>query len=289
MVVAARHASGLAWVAVLLCLAACVPLGTPVVSERAPARTITGDVFLVRKGDTLYSIAWRAGKDYKQLAQLNGISAPFVIYPGQRLRLVAPPKTKKASKAPPSPPVAAPRRTVRISDSVAKSAATAPSPPAPAKVMPKGQGQSKPKAQPKRSASGIKSAAKKAAAPSKRAALVWVRPIKQNPSVNFGNGSKGWDYQVNGKVRMRTASGGQVVYAGNGIAGYERLVIVKHSGNLLSAYSFNGRILVNEQQTVRTGQSLAELAPRNGTMQKVHFELRRDGTPINPKSLIKPR
>ena len=268
-----------------MCLAACVPLGTPVVSERAPAQAITGDVFLVRKGDTLYSIAWRAGKDYKKLAQLNGISAPFVIYPGQRLRLVAPPATKE----PPSPPVAAPSRTVRTGDSVAKSAATAPEPRAPVKVMPKGQGQSKPKVKAKSSADVTKSAAKKASAPSKPAALAWVRPIKQNPSVDFGNGSKGWDYQVNGKIRMRTASGGQVVYAGNGIAGYERLVIVKHSGNLLSAYSFNGRILVSEQQTVRTGQSLAELAPRNGTRQKVHFELRRDGTPINPKSLIKPR
>ena len=67
---------------------------------------------------------------------------------------------------------------------------------------------------------------------------------------------------------MRSASAGQVVYAGNGIAGYERLVIVKHSGNLLSAYSFNGRILVNEQQTVRTGQSLAELTSRNVVIAK---------------------
>ena len=87
---------------------------------------------------------------------------------------------------------------------------------------------------------------------------------------------------------MRSASTGEVVYAGNGIAGYERLVIVKHSGNLLSAYSFNGRILVSEQQQVRTGQSLAELRPRNGNRQKVHFELRRNGEPINPKALIKP-
>jgi len=208
VVVAARHASGLAWIAVLMCLAACVPLGTPVVSERAPAQAITGDVFLVRKGDTLYSIAWRAGKDYKKLAQLNGISAPFVIYPGQRLRLVAPPATKKAPKAPPSPSVAAPSRTVRISDSVAKSAATAPTPSAPSKVMPTGQGQSKPKATSKRNANVTKSAAKKVVAPSKSGALAWVRPIKQNPSVNFGNGSKGWDYQVNRKIRMRTASGG---------------------------------------------------------------------------------
>ena len=62
---------------------------------------------------------------------------------------------------------------------------------------------------------------------------------------------------------------------------------VKHSGNLLSAYSFNGRILVSEQQRVRTGQSLAELRPRNSNRQKC-TELRRNGEPINPKALIKP-
>ena len=150
----------------------------------------------------------------------------------------------------------------------------------------------KPKPKPKTQTSATvvaKTVSKKPAKSNKRAPLVWVRPIKQAPSVGFGNGSKGWDYQIQSKIRMRSASGGNVVYAGNGIAGYERLVIVKHTGNLLSAYSFNGRILVSEQQTVRTGQSLAELVSRNNNNQKVHFELRRDGKPINPKSLIKPR
>ena len=66
-----------------------VPLGKPVVSERSQQPPISGNVFIVRPGDTLYSIAWRAGKDYKTLAQINGISAPFTIYPGQRLLLVA--------------------------------------------------------------------------------------------------------------------------------------------------------------------------------------------------------
>tara|TARA_B100001057_G_scaffold272654_1_gene272957 strand:- start:2177 stop:3025 length:849 start_codon:yes stop_codon:yes gene_type:complete len=281
MVIATRHASGVAWVALLLCLAACVPLGTPVVSEGSPTQAITGEVFLVRKGDTLYSIAWRAGKDYKQLAQINGIAAPFVIYPGQRLRLVAPPETK----AVPANPAAAPNRSAQISDAEVKSPARGPELPRPKAEV---RTPPKAKAQAKSRVGVAKPVPKKPATSSKRAALAWVRPIKQNPSVNFGNGSKGWDYQVNGRTRLRTASGGQVVYAGNGIAGYERLVIVKHSGNLLSAYSFNGRILVSEQQKVRTGESLAELVPRNGGRQKVHFELRRDGRPINPKSLIKP-
>ena len=263
-----------------MCLAGCVPLGTPVVSEVSPAQAeaITGDVFVVRKGDTLYSIAWRAGKDHKTLAQINGIEPPFVIYPGQRLQLKPAPVPKTAPKPASVQPAT---RQSRSAKSTAPRTTT---------VAPAAQVKTKPKPKVQVSTAEVtgKKPPRQPAKSSKRTPLVWVRPIKQNPNVGFGNGSKGWDYQVRGKTRMRSASAGQVVYAGNGIAGYERLVIVKHSGNLLSAYSFNGRILVNEQQTVRTGQSLAELASRNGNSQKVHFELRRDGNPINPKSLIKP-
>ena len=277
---AARHATGLGWIVLLMCLAGCVPLGTPVVSEVSPAQAeaITGDVFVVRKGDTLYSIAWRAGKDHKTLAQINGIEPPFVIYPGQRLQLKPAPVPKTAPKPASVQPAT---RQSRSAKSTAPRTTTV-APAAQVKTKPK------PKVQVSTPAVTGKKPPRQPAKSSKRTPLVWVRPIKQNPNVGFGNGSKGWDYQVRGKTRMRSASAGQVVYAGNGIAGYERLVIVKHSGNLLSAYSFNGRILVNEQQTVRTGQSLAELTSRNGNSQKVHFELRRDGNPINPKSLIKP-
>ena len=283
MVDAARRISGIAYIALLLCLAGCVPLGTPMVSEVSRTQPVTGDVFIVRKGDTLYSIAWRSGKDYKELAKINDIAAPFVIFPGQRLRLVAPPVAKTARKPTSIKPAAAQDRTAKISETRASVASSRQE-----KAKPKPKPKPKPKTQ--TSATVVaKTVSKKPAKSNKRAPLVWVRPIKQAPSVGFGNGSKGWDYQIQSKIRMRSASGGNVVYAGNGIAGYERLVIVKHTGNLLSAYSFNGRILVSEQQTVRTGQSLAELVSRNNNNQKVHFELRRDGKPINPKSLIKPR
>ena len=283
MVDAARRISGIAYIALLLCLAGCVPLGTPMVSEVSRTQTITGDVFIVRKGDTLYSIAWRSGKDYKELAKINDIAAPYVIFPGQRLRLVAPPVAKTARKPTSIKPAAAQDRTTKISEAPASVAASR---------QENAKSKPKPKPKPKTQTSATvvaKTVSKEPAKSNKRARFVWVRPIKQAPSVGFGNGSKGWDYQIQSKIRMRSASGGNVVYAGNGIAGYERLVIVKHTGNLLSAYSFNGRILVSEQQTVRTGQSLAELVSRNNNNQKVHFELRRDGKPINPKSLIKPR
>ena len=281
MVITARYPASLV-LAICVCLSGCVPLGKPVVSERSQQPPISGTTFIVRPGDTLYSIAWRAGKDYKTLAQINGISAPFTIYPGQRLRLVA----AAVSKAPVTPSKTSTKKT---------------SPPVKVSATPKPKAKiavptPKPKSQPKAKVASRSSEKKQTRQPMPKkrpparpsGTLTWVRPIKQNPSVAFGNGSKGWDYRVLGNTRMRSASAGEIVYAGNGIAGYERLVIVKHSGNLLSAYSFNGRILVSEQQRVRTGQSLAELKPRNGNSQKVHFELRRDGKPINPTGLIKP-
>ena len=85
---------------------------------------------------------------------------------------------------------------------------------------------------------------------------------------------------------MRNTRSGEVVYAGNGIAGFERLVIVKHSSELLSAYSFNGKMLVAEQQQVDGGVVIAEILPRPGVGQTLHFELRRKGLPINPQTLI---
>ena len=85
---------------------------------------------------------------------------------------------------------------------------------------------------------------------------------------------------------MRSTRSGEVVYAGNGIAGFERLVIVKHTTDLLSAYSFNGKVQVAEQQRVRGGAVIAEILPRPGVGQKLHFEVRRKGQPINPATVL---
>ncbi len=78
-----------------------------------------------------------------------------------------------------------------------------------------------------------------------------------------------------------------MVYAGNGIGGFERLIIVKHSNALLSAYSFNGVMAVVEQQSVKAGERLADIRSTGRTSQKLHFELRKDGDPINPTLMIR--
>ncbi|MBP74492.1 MAG: peptidase M23, partial [Gammaproteobacteria bacterium] len=102
----------------------------------------------------------------------------------------------------------------------------------------------------------------------------------------FGSNNKGLDYAITARSRVRSTRSGEVVYAGNGIAGFERLVIVKHTTDLLSAYSFNGKIRVAEQQRISGGVIIAEILPRPGVGQKLHFEVRRKGQPINPAMLL---
>ena len=81
---------------------------------------------------------------------------------------------------------------------------------------------------------------------------------------------------------MVAAKGGRVVYAGSGLTGYGRLVILKHSERLLTAYAHNERMLVKEGQTVRGGQKIAEMGSTGAERVKLHFEVRRDGKPLNP-------
>ena len=81
---------------------------------------------------------------------------------------------------------------------------------------------------------------------------------------------------------MVAAKGGRVVYAGSGLVGYGRLVILKHSDRLLTAYAHNHRVLVKEGQTVRGGQKIAEMGSTGADRVMLHFEVRRDGKPQNP-------
>ena len=236
--------------------------GKPLIAERSPVfvspPTESGSssvrVYTVRPGDTLYSIAWRFDLDHKGLARANGVAAPFTIRPGQRLRLI--------NQLPPSPRISykpEPREPDRTSASGT-----------PRKVAP-----------PVPHRDPVTSTAVNVA---------WVWPISRKPDVEFGKNSKGMDFKLPGgsakAIPVVAANQGLVVYAGNGIGGYERLIIIKHAQDLLSAYSFNGQMLVAEQDTVKAGAKVADIKNRGRITQLLHFELRKDGKPINPRSLL---
>lgn len=258
----------------LLLAAACMPLGVPLVLERSPIiRSDTGS-YVVRQGDTLYSISWRLGVDFRELASLNKLEAPYNIYKGQLLRTVF--AAKNASMSPP------PERAVAE------------------KSRPKSAGVMKSQ-HPKKNRSGEdKKGMQQTLAASGRTARVagspkksepgkfdtWSWPVKLPPASRFGPGNKGLDFNIEKKQQIVSAGQGTVVYAGNGIAGFERLIIVKHSESLLSAYSFNGRIIAREQRNVGGNDVLGEILPISTKREVFHFELRRNGQPVNPEQVL---
>ncbi|MEC8346521.1 MAG: peptidoglycan DD-metalloendopeptidase family protein [Pseudomonadota bacterium] len=266
---------GLFWIGML---GGCAAPGTPPVTDRSLANR-NQQTYVVVRGDTLYSIAWRFNLDHRRLATANGIVAPFTIYPGQKLRLSETPKSTPAKVAKTSGSltdggVVATRKPAPNLGKIAKPA-VAPKPAVVARTRPKLAQQSRSTA-----------ATPKRASSTPRSGQTWYRPLPQRPSVPFGNNNKGLDYAITARSKVRSTRSGEVVYAGNGIAGFERLVIVKHTTDLLSAYSFNGKVQVAEQQRVRGGAVIAEILPRPGVGQKLHFEVRRKGLPINPATVL---
>jgi lipoprotein NlpD len=240
-------------------------------------------VHMVQRGDTLYSIAWRYGLDYRQLAAWNGIREPYTIYPGEKLGLVpgSAPSTSAARQSTPSAqtestsvskrPLPPPSGTTASSASGASPQATkAPKTPT---STPSGA----------KSPSGLKnsgtSAVNESSGPIKR----WYWPAKGKVVTTFSrSGNKGID--IAGKLGqpIKAASGGKVVYSGSGLIGYGQLIIVKHNKRYLSAYAHNNKVLVREGDSVKGGQRIAEMGRSGARQVKLHFEIRRDGRPIDP-------
>jgi len=255
-----RVTRGLAHGLVVLLLAGCNYSGITPVKSTAPksASVSKANSHLVRRGDTLYSIAWRYGIDYRQLAGWNAIRQPYTIYPGQKLRLSKPPTTASMSKAP---------RT---------STGTAAKKP---NVSTRKTTTSKKSASSSRSKKSTSSAAKAGNAPVKG----WQWPAKGKVVTSFSrSGGKGID--IAGKLGQMVvaASAGRVVYSGSGLIGYGQLIIVKHNKRYLSAYAHNNKILVKEGDTVTGGQRIAEMGRSGSNRAMLHFEIRKDGKPIDP-------
>jgi lipoprotein NlpD len=124
------------------------------------------------------------------------------------------------------------------------------------------------------------------------APVVWLWPTDGRVIGRFSDGvrvNKGID--IGGKLgdSVRSTRSGVVVYAGNGLAGYGNLVIIKHDDVYLSAYAHNKTILVREGQTVKAGEKIAEIGSSGSAYPKLHFEIRRDGKPVNPIQLLSKR
>ncbi|MBU1309567.1 MAG: peptidoglycan DD-metalloendopeptidase family protein [Gammaproteobacteria bacterium] len=242
--------------------------------------TLASRTYVVQRGDTLYAIAFRAGKDVRELAALNGIASPYTIFPGQTLRLTGKVKAKPAVTAGSTktvqnkPASTATKNTNKNNSSPAKSNSSAKAVKPVAPQNQKGYVQIQPKNN------------KKTANPTLNGDLVqWQWPAKGKIISAFSSqqhGNKGIDIAGQEGGKVVAAASGQVVYAGNALRGYGNLIIIKHNDDYLSAYAHNRKLLVKEKQMVTAGQQIAELGSTDATDARLHFEIRFRGSSVNP-------
>lgn len=114
----------------------------------------------------------------------------------------------------------------------------------------------------------------------------WSWPVPATPLREFGRGNKGLDFEVAVGTTVRAAGTGVVVYSGVGLGGYESLLILRHDGGFLSAYSLNCAVAPKEGDVLKAGDPIADISS-GGRAARFHFEIRRDGDPVSPRTLLK--
>ena len=225
----------------------------------------------VQGGDTLYSIAFEYGYSVQELAKWNHLRPPYTIYRGQRLR-VKPPST--SGKRRPSASQPKPRTRVIASRPKTQHSTTATTAGSRKRTSRTATASRKPG-----------SATSSAGRHHYPARVLWSWPARGrilrrfNPS---GSGKKGIDIAGNSGDPVRAAAAGRVVYAGSGLSGYGRLIIIKHNKEFLSAYAHNRTLIAREGQWVRKGEVIARMGSSGTDRTRLHFEIRRRGRPVDP-------
>lgn len=224
--------------------------------------------YSVKQGDTLIRIGLEFGQNWRDIARWNGLESPYTIEIGQVVRVVPPAPVASAQ-----PVVPAGRVESRPLD--ARNAAAA----APATT-----------------AGTESTASAPAAAPASAAPrdgdddIPWAWPAA-GPVVAPFDDVKNKGLEIAGKAGdpVLAAADGRVVYAGSGLRGYGNLVIIKHNNTYLTAYAHNQTLLVKEDQAVRRGQKIAEMGSSDSDHVQLHFEIRRQGKPVDPAKLLPAR
>lgn len=272
----------LALAAVLVLLLITVGCSTRRLSQPAPVEDRTGVVasavvllpgaenagkpgyFTVRPGDTLYRIALEAGQSPRDLQAWNKLTNPNLIEVGQVLRVVPPAVTIASA---PAPAVAAPTTPGVTTTPVAPGAVA-----------------SRPLD------STVASTPAPAPAPARADDVTFLWPSQGQVIANFDE-AKNKGISIAGRIGdpVVAAADGRVVYAGAGLRGYGNLIILKHNNTFLTAYAHNQALLVREDQAVRQGQKIAEMGSSDADRVKLHFEVRRQGKPVDPLGFLPKR
>ena len=291
----------------------------PIVATPAPQSSATAAVegephaktYTVKRGDTLQQIAMDQGLDHRELAAWNNLENPNVIRVGQVLRLAPPGEavpiangvgvttaplrpTPSVVEARPVPPIAAahPGDNVKSSPKALKEAY---SEQAVREITQAGVAQAAPPAATAPPADNVAVAPRVETKPATTEPgsddrLDWAWPAKGKLVGTFSETAnlKGIDIAGKAGEPVLASAPGKVVYAGTGLRGYGKLIIIKHNNTFLSAYAHNREILVKEGQQVTKGQKIAEMGNSDADQVKLHFEIRRLGKPMDPARYLPP-
>jgi lipoprotein NlpD len=260
--------------------AAPVPLGPP-----------PPGYYRVKPGDTLYRIALENGQNYRDIATWNNLTNPNQIEVDQLLR-VAPPGANVAALTPgvaTAPIVGGGVQTAPLGGSPAPGPNPAPGQGGPAGIAPPqptyGAGPNAPSVPPQNGASDTGDAS---AAPASSLAFAW--PVR-GPILGTFDDSTNKGLNIGGAAGdpVKAAADGRVVYAGNGLRGYGNLIIIKHDATYLTAYAHNRALMVKEGDAVTKGQKIAEMGNSDSDRVMLHFEVRRQGKPVDPLKYLPPQ
>jgi lipoprotein NlpD len=220
--------------------------------------------FTVRPGDTLYRIALESGQSPRDLQAWNNLVNPNLIEVGQVLRVVPPMAATAAAPVGASGVTATPVAPGAVAARPLDGTAAAP----PANTPPP--------------------ASAPASAGADDVAFLW--PAQGQVVANFDD-AKNKGISIAGRIGdpVIAAADGRVVYAGAGLRGYGNLIILKHNNTYLTAYAHNQALLVREDQAVRQGQKIAEMGSSDADRVKLHFEVRRQGKPVDPLAFLPKR
>lgn len=283
------------------------------------------DTYLVKKGDTLFSIGLEHGYDYKEIAQANNIIAPYSIYVGQVLRfsalkdkttnadipstqtnsdgvLITPinTDTNSATATSTTTSTITPNNAVRTGTILAINEPKAIREPYSEEAFKKPVVVAKPQIIKPTTTTALPDATGKPSVEPKTDVkpetktdsvtvddVDWAWPTKGKVTANFNEGGgKGIDIAGTSGQAIIAASAGKVIYSGSDLRGYGKLVIIKHNASYLSVYAHNSQISVKEGQQVSRGQKIAEMGNTDSNTVKLHFEIRRQGKSVDPSKYL---
>lgn len=249
---------------------------------------IQGDKYRVQQGDTLYAIAFSANKDVREIAKLNRIAPPYTIHPNQLIYLesqwLKKQRRKKPTRTAKTPTKSKQKNNKKFKKPIAKD-----------KQPAYGQKNTKRKRvaktpKPKPAVTPMAQKVKKRVVKSNK--IHWQWPTKGKIKQQFStreNGYKGLQIANKRGTSVQAAANGIVVYAGDALRGYGRLIIVKHNDDFLSAYAHNSKLFVVEKQKVKAGQKIAEIGSTEAKINALRFEIRYRGKAVNPQKYLPKR